>query len=428
MNVIEVPDSTESLHNIGAFIMEYDARQNAFLNALVNRIARVIITSKMWNNPWAVFKQGTLEMGETVEEIFVNIGRSYSFNPADSEKTLFKREMPDVRAAFHTMNYQKMYPITISEDQLRQAFLSWSELSNLVAKIIESVYTAMRYDEFTAMKYMLARECLNGGLYVEHIAPLDSEANFKEFIAMQVANAGNLEILSTDYNRAHVYNATDMSDQYFIMSNATYGKVNVEVLAAAFNMSKAEFAGRIIRIDGFDKQDKERLDQLFENDKNYTYFTPEELGKLASIGGVQMDKNWWMVFDNMEKMTNVQNAKGLYWNYFLHAWKTFSVSPYANAIVYYADATSITAVAVSPESASLSAGASLQLTATVSGSGLFDKSVEWSISGQVSAETNINGNNGILHIGVDEPAGSSVTVTATTVNGKTDSATITVTA
>ena len=63
------PDAN-SIRQIGAVIMDYPALQNEFLNALVNRIGRVLITSKMYDNPWAMFKKGMLELVETVEEIF----------------------------------------------------------------------------------------------------------------------------------------------------------------------------------------------------------------------------------------------------------------------------------------------------------------------------------------------------------------------
>ena len=60
---------------------------------------------------------------ETIEEIFVNIAKPFQFDPEVAENTVFKREIPDVRSAFHIMNYQKYYKATIQNDQLRQAFL-----------------------------------------------------------------------------------------------------------------------------------------------------------------------------------------------------------------------------------------------------------------------------------------------------------------
>ena len=67
----------ESIKEIGAVIMDYPNLQNEFLSALVNRIARVIVTSKMYENPLAMFKKGFVEFGESIEEIFVNIAKPF---------------------------------------------------------------------------------------------------------------------------------------------------------------------------------------------------------------------------------------------------------------------------------------------------------------------------------------------------------------
>lgn len=45
------PTDQQSVRNIGGIIMNYPALQNEYLNALMNRIGRVIITSKLFYNP-----------------------------------------------------------------------------------------------------------------------------------------------------------------------------------------------------------------------------------------------------------------------------------------------------------------------------------------------------------------------------------------
>ena len=52
---IATPDA-DSIRKIGAIIMDNVTLQNEFVNALVNRIGRVIVTSKLYDNPWASFK------------------------------------------------------------------------------------------------------------------------------------------------------------------------------------------------------------------------------------------------------------------------------------------------------------------------------------------------------------------------------------
>ena len=97
----------DNIREIGAIIMDMPQLQNEFLSALVNRIGRVILTSKMYSNPWEMFKKGMLEYGETIEEIFVNIAKPFQYDPEVAESEVYKREIPDVRSAFQVMNYQK---------------------------------------------------------------------------------------------------------------------------------------------------------------------------------------------------------------------------------------------------------------------------------------------------------------------------------
>lgn len=421
---VDINDNTESLHDIGEFIMSYQPYQNAFLNALVNRIGRVLVTSRMWNNPWAVFKKGYMEFGETIEEIFVNIAKPFSFDPGRAETEVFKREMPDVRAAFHTMNFQKFYKVTISNDQLRQAFLSWQGITDLIAKIVDSLYTGMQYDEFVTLKYMLCREILNGGLYIETVSAV-SDANMKGIIEVMRASSNKLTYLSPKYNMAHVMNATERDRQYVIIPADVEAKADVNVLASAFNMERADFLGHLIEVDTLADHDMMRLNELFGNDSSYTPFTSDDKTLLASIVSVVVDLDWFMVFDNFQQFTQNYNGQGLYWQYFYHTWKTFSVSPYANAIAFTSSSNTITGVTVSPSTANVAQGTAIALTATVAGTGIYPDSVTWSISGAIAGGTHISGN--ILSIASNEPVDNEITVTATAADGTTaGTATITV--
>ena len=68
--------TTESIRAVGEQILAFQPRMNEFVSALVNRIARVVVTSKLYSNPLAFAKKGLLEYGETIEEIFVDIAKS----------------------------------------------------------------------------------------------------------------------------------------------------------------------------------------------------------------------------------------------------------------------------------------------------------------------------------------------------------------
>lgn len=416
--------STGSIRQIGNIMMNYEPLQNEFLSALYNRIGRVIITSKMYYNPWSPFKKGLMELGETVEEIFVNIAKAHTFNPEKAETNFMKREIPDVRAAFHTMNYQKFYKATISNDQLRQAFLSWQGITDLIAKIVNSMYTSHNYDEFQVMKYMLARNILNGYLYPVTVAQVDKE-NAPDIVTEIKAISNELVYESPDYNLNGVYTFTEKNDQ-FIITNARFDAVmDVNVLASAFNMDKVEFMGHRVQIDGFDRIDENRMNELFADDPNAGYIplTEEEKAALKAVPAVLIDRDYFMIFDNLYKFTEDYNGEGLYWQYWYHAWKTFSTSPFANAVIFVPGTPGVTSVTVSPATATVNKGAMLQLNAAVVTEGFAPKSVVWSINSELSTITQA----GLLSVSADETA-STITVTATSTfdGSKTATATITV--
>lgn len=419
------PTDQQSVRNIGGIIMNYPALQNEYLNALMNRIGRVIITSKLFYNPWAGLKKGLLEFGETVEEIFVNIAKPFQFDPAVAESEVFKREIPDVRAAFHILNYQKFYKATISNDQLRQAFLSWQGITDLIAKIVDSMYTGANYDEFLTMKYMLARNILQGRMNVTEVAPVSAE-NAKTIVSTIKGVSNIWEFPSTNYNLSGVTTQTDKRDQIILLNAKFDAVIDVEVLAVAFNMEKAEFMGNRILVDSFGALDTARLNLLFKDDPNYVPLSQAELSALDAIPAVMVDRDWFMIFDNFYNFTENYNGQGLYWNYFYHTWKTFSVSPFANNTVYVAGAPTVTSVTVTPATATVLKGQSLHLTANVVTTNFAPKSVTWTMTGNKSQDTHIDiyGN---LFVAEDE-TGTAITVTATSTfdNANTDNSTITV--
>lgn len=419
--MIQIQDtSTNALHTIGQYITEFKPTRNAFVDTLVNRIAMVMVTSQTWANPWSVFKRGTMDLGESIEEVFVNIARPFQYNPDKAEKTVFRREFPDVRVTFHRMNYQKFYKVTISQQQLRTAFLAWSGITDLVTRIIDTLYTGMNYDEYIVMKYMLCRAILNGGIGGYKVSDFTDNQNLGDLIASVKGVVNNMAFLSPKYNSAGVMNSTGRESVYCFIDTMLDARVDVNVLASAFNMDKTEFLGRKIMIDGWANHDTARLAELFEDDDDYTPFTADELGVLSGVGAVITDRDIWMCFDNLLEMENINNGEGLYWNYWLHCWRTFSMSPFANAIVFTKDNFSITRVVVNradgsnipAEGITVNKGGSVQLEAVVSGTGVYNNAVKWTLEGAQESGSYIMG--GTVRVATNETA-DVLTVYATSI-------------
>jgi uncharacterized protein YjdB len=182
-----------------------------------------------------------------------------------------------------------------------------------------------------------------------------------------------------DYNSLAVRTRTDMTDMHLIIDADLEAEVDVDVLAKAFNMDRTSFLGNVTVIDGF-----------------------------ASTGleAVLVDKDFFMVYDNLQKLETIRNPRGLYWNYYYHVWQTLSASRFANAVAFVSGTVpAVSQVIVDPVIASLKAGDTFEFTAYVRATDGADHPVTWSVAAStgssLAAGTSIDAN-GVLTVGATQ--------------------------
>lgn len=322
--------SANEVAKVGQVITGYPALANQFLNSLINRIALVRIKTANFYNVYSDLKKGYLANGETVEETFVNIAKAREFNVDMAEAREFKRTLPDVRTAFHVMNWRVQYPVTIQDQDLRQAFLSMEGVQDMIARIVDSVYTAQEYDEYLLFKYLMIKAITKGQMYPVAVDENDISDSAVAFRAI----SNQLTFMSPKYNASGVTTITPKDDQYIFMDSTYNAKYDVNVLAGAFNMDKADFIGKLKLIDDWSTFDNERFAEIRRNSDMIEEVTDEELALMKDVVGVLVDGEWFQVYDNNLMFTEKYVASGMYWNYFLNVWKTVSSSPFSNAVVF----------------------------------------------------------------------------------------------
>lgn len=418
--------TTESIRAVGEQILAFQPRMNEFVSALVNRIARVVVTSKLYSNPLAFAKKGLLEYGETIEEIFVDIAKanSYDWNSTNETEQAFKREHPDIKTAFHALNMQTYYKATVSEQNLRQAFLSINGVTDLIARIVNSLYSGAAYDEYIMMKYVIAQSLIPGNVKMTNIAAVDDEATGKAAVKKIKAITGKLQFMSNEYNIAGVNTFISSPSDIFVVMTADYeASIDVDVLASAFNMDKVQFMGQRVLVDSFSFNVGElaRLDELLENDPTYKRPSEDDLKALKTVGIVVMSRDWFQVYDVLNQFTEQYNAALLYWNEFNHVWRIYSASPFAPIVGFTTMTPSITNVTVNMASTA-KAGDRVVAVATVTGTAFANKGVKFSLSRTTNAT--IDENTGF--IAFNEKATGSYTVTATSVIDPTKRGTATI--
>jgi uncharacterized protein YjdB len=348
--------NADNVAEIGQGILINQAVQNEFVTSLVDRIGLVIVRAVSLNNPLKKFKKGSMTQGRTIEEIFTDITKAKKYDPFDAESTVFKRTIPNVKTLFHERNRQDFYEQTIQDESLKSAFVSWSNFEGFLSSIINAIYNSAEVDEYEYMKLLIDNYYSKGLFKVIPVTAPTTETATKDFVKKLRATVGRMTIGtgSRDYNSLAVRTRSDVSDLHLIIDADLQAEMDVDVLAKAFNMDKTDFLGNVTVIDNFAS---------------------------SGLEAVLVDKEWFMVYDNLQKLETIRNPKGLYWNYFYHVWQTLSVSRFANAVAFVSGTVApVTQVIVDPTIITLKAGQSFEFTAYVRQTDNVDYPVTWTVT------------------------------------------------
>ena len=339
-------DNIQVIKNI-LFNDSYQPMLNEFVNNLINRIGLTIIRNKSYNNPLAIFKKGSVPLGTDIQDIYENPAEAeqYEYSNTAMAKLLTITD-PDTHVAYYRRNRQDLYTKTIAREGLQGAFVSWEEFENYIAGITNSLYSGNYIDEFKYTK-QLVDGAYDAGKVIQKVVTLPtSEATSKAFLKEVRALYDNMTFPSTDYNayskfsgaKGTVTTWTDAERICLIVRADVMAEVDVDALASAFNIDKANFIGRVIKVD------------KFENDE---------------ILGVICDESWLQIYDNIFRFDEFYNARTMSWNEYLHAWGTYAICPFANAVALVTTASKpVTAIAGSDQTVVEEATKSVTFTLT----------------------------------------------------------------
>lgn len=442
---IPLPKQGESINGIGKIIMKNIVYKNAFLNT-INLIGLTVITRNHWENPWKRFTdKGELSWGQQIREVITDIANVYDYNEyVNRPHDFIKTEVPNVLSYLHEINYQKFYKTTTSDEQMAMAF-ERGDLFSLIDEIVNSLYEGYEYDTYLVNKYMLARRILDGTVTAVQITNFANLTD-RDVVAFIKGYSNDMTFRSPKFNPAGIRKATAFEDQFAIVSTKFDAKFTTNVLATSYFRSDAEMKANMELVDGFGNFDEPRLAEIFakrnestgeiipnEYVDGYVPLTADEKSALAEIPcvivGIDFFQDRYYGMDNNAptRKTEFFNPQTMRSNHWLHSWGSVSSSPFENAICFTVTAQAVSSVTVSPSTATVSKGQTLQLSATVVTTGFANKAVYWSVDADSYADGVRISDMGELIIPSDATV-ESVTVTATSIydNTKTGTATITV--
>jgi hypothetical protein len=424
-NSIDIAESFDDVKAIGATVMAYPGFQNEFLDCLVNKIASTYVMAKMFTNPLAMFKKGELNLGETVELIFNDIIKARQYNIETAENEVFKRGDANALTAYVSINSKIFYKATVEPNQLAHAFITETGFYALIENITAQLVNSASQDEFMAMKYLVVKQLLDGKFKVVEIPPVN-KTNMDDIITAIKTVSNEIEFPSTgvNYNYAGVHTFSTKDDQYLIMSSAFDASMDVNALAAAFNMEKKEFLGHRVRIDSFGAIDVDRLNAMFAGVPGYEEPGEDVLTAMASVPAVLIDRDWFFILNqNLQNgVDTLQNPEGMYRNYWRHIWTAYNTNPFAIAVAFIPGAPTVNSITLSPSTLTVSNGQTAQLTVDVDTTNYAPTDVTFASD---SEYVNVD-YRGRIYVHSDAPASTTATITATSTfdTKKTGTATV----
>ena len=419
---IDLPVQGQSIKPIGQIIVDNERYRNAFINT-VNLIGLTIIKRNGWDNPWTFTVRGTLNFGQQIRELILDLCNVYDYNEDLKKPDKFlENEVPNVLNYIHSVNFQKYYKTTTSDAQLAMAFNQEGDLMRFIEESVGMLFESWNYDRFIVDKYMLCRRILDGTMTSIQI-PNFSTNTERQNVSFIKNISNKMTFRSPNYNPAGIRRASSFDEQILIVNTEFEANFSTEVLATSYFRDEADLRQRLVLIDSFSDHDTARLTELLKT--QYVAFTEDELTQLKTIPAVNITNEWFMDYyyalDNNAntKLTEFYNPQTLRNNHFLHVWAVFSTSPFENGVVFTSDTPAVNSVTVNPATASVMQGQSLQLNAVVDTEGFANKAVTWEVTTGSNLGVTVS-KNGLVQVPKTATAGSgNVVVTAKSIYDKT---------
>lgn len=431
LNGIDIESPTEATcRNIGAVIFSSPVLENKFFYGLINKVGKQVINEKTYRNPLEVLEAGTLEFGEIVEEIFINLAKPFQYDPDVSQYTFHLINRPDVVVAYHVVNAQIYYKDSISRKEAKRAFYSWEGVDKFISGVITSMYNGLNQDKFLMTKYMIAYRLVNGQMAVKNI-PAISAANMQTIGVTIKETIGDMEYYRNDLNYANVDNFVPAEDQILIVTNKFKAYFDFVELASAYNLEYKDLMARIITIDSFGTGlDNPRYDELLKDDKLRHTFTSDEITALNGVAAVLADREFFRIYRQDNEVTDtlyIPEARMV--NYWLYYDGIFSTSPFANAVAFSGGTPAISAITATPSSFTAPQDYSEYIVTTaVTASDFADTNLIVSVSGDAPVEVSqIDANHWKIQIADTIEFGESATITWTSRANSSVTATHTIT-
>lgn len=351
---IPVIDDTTDISAFAQPLFDYPVVYNEFCDALVNKLVYSQFETMTFNNPLRVLEGDRIPLGYAGEHVYTNPAEARGFNVNDFAGILVKYEA-DVKVEYHTANSDIQYCVTVARQQLKKAMTSWDNLANFITQLSNSLYNGAYIDMFRYTKNIISGAYKENRGVIQTISAVSSADTAKAFVEKARELFLNFQLPSNLYNAwaknggagKPIITWTRPEDIVMIVRNDIRAKLDVEVLASAFNIDRTTLLGNIITVDNFDSYDDEG-NKVFDG---------------SAIVGMLADKAWFKIKTQDFWMDNFYNPNNRTMQYYLNVQRMYNMSLFANGVIFATAQPEVAATKVEfiETSASVKAGEKITL-------------------------------------------------------------------
>ena len=301
--------------------------RNKFIQSLVNRIAYTRFMMDYFENPLRELAGDDLPLGAIGQEIYVNPARGRVYDINDFAGLLVKYES-DIKAEYTEINFDVQYPVTIIRKELEKAFVSWGDFESFLMGISTSLYNGAYIDDYKYTKKLITNAYVNNAVQMETVSFAGATPTKDELESLTARlRQAYLDFMvpSTKYNawkKVGGYGRSIVSwskpeNIVVFVSNKMASILDVNVLASAFNIDKADLMGRVYYVEDFDILDD----------------NGEVIVDGSNIVALICDRRWFKIREKDMFMDEFYNANNRSWQSYLNVIKSFNYSLFANALM-----------------------------------------------------------------------------------------------
>lgn len=323
-----VPLATQdNIGNIEEIISTYPTAKNEFISVLTNQVAKQLFFSKAYENPYKLFNRGMLPYGKSIESIFVDIvkgkQRTHETNATTLASDLLSRENPNVKVEYYSENFRHQYKTTITDEELKGAFRAENGLSSMTGRILQAPLTSIEYDMQEMVLHALP-ELKGGEATIDKTAysTMTEEEKAKVLVKTIKSQVIKMGFLNNKHNGQGVMTFSRPQDLVVFLDPDMLANIDVELLAQAFNIDKAEVPLHVLPVPQFTK----RTVTTSEEPSGTTVTYAEDTDCLAII----CDKDAIQIYETLNSSETFRNPQGIYTNVFFNRWGLMSACNFAN--------------------------------------------------------------------------------------------------